>query len=204
MALLHGIKLKGCVRQLKTKVCVYMKPDAKLKEVQAVCEKEAGSDWEAVCVPQWFVSSVRELLQGSSVKAATIIGLPGGTTASPAKYAEMKQAVANGASLVILPANMDLCLAGDWNGVKQDLSGTMIAARKGAEVLALLDGTVLPTDQLVTAAQLCMQTGVRSVLVSGATKELLDRLQAAGVPAGGYGKTVPEGSATCAVLAAEE
>ena len=192
---------KGCVRQLKTKVCVYMKPDAKMEEIKAACEQVATADWEAMCVPEWFVSSVSEMLRGSAVKTATIIGLPGGTTSSSAKYAEMKQAVANGAALVILPANMDLCRAGDWNGAKQDLSGTMVAARKGAEVLALLDGTVLPAEQIVTAAQMCMQTGVRSVLVSGATQEMLDQLKEAGIPAGGYGKTVPEGTATCAVLA---
>lgn len=192
---------KGCVRQLKTKVCVYMKPDAKMEEIKAACEQVVTADWEAMCVPEWFVSSVSEMLRGSAVKTATIIGLPGGTTSSSAKYAEMKQAVANGAALVILPVNMDLCRAGDWNGAKQDLSGTMVAARKGAEVLALLDGTMLPADQIVTAAQMCMQTGVRSVLVSGATQEMLDQLKEAGIPAGGYGKTVPEGTATCAVLA---
>lgn len=178
------------------KMYVYMEAQATLDELKAACRKAAAS--EAICVPQWFVASAAAELKGTGVEVATIVGLPGGTTSSFAKYAEAKQAVANGADAVLVPVNQELCKT-DLSAAKNDFVASAAPVKKhGKRLLALVDAAGLTEQQVLDAAQACTASGAELTLLANANDALMKLLQEKELPAGTYGKTVAEPSVLCA------
>lgn len=193
------ILIKRMCVELKAKMYVYMNPAAKLQQITDVCSKAITDQCAAVCVPQWFVSTAAEVLAGSGVKTATILGLPGGTTSSAAKQAEAKQAIANGASMLIIPVNMNLYVKGMTSAAKNDLVSAAAPAKKGAEAISLIDAEKLSASEAEEVALLCIQSGSTSVLVANAAQGVMDRLKTAGIPCGSFGANAYEESILYAV-----
>lgn len=178
------------------KMYVYMEAQATLDELKAACGRAAAS--EAICVPQWFVAPAAQELKGTGVEVATIVGLPGGTTSSFAKYAEAKQAVANGADCVLVPVNQELCKT-DLPAAKNDFVASAAPVKKhGKRLLALVDAADLTEEQVLGAARACIASGAELTLLANATQELMLKLQKEELPAGTYGKAVAQPSALCA------
>lgn len=163
---------KGCEEM---EMAVSMRPDMSVDELKSFCRGAAETGKDAVCVPQWLVSTAAEELGGSGVCTATILGLPGGTTSTFAKFAEAKQAIANGAGLVIVPVNMELVRRGDQAGAKSDLVSVLVAgkttmARKcGARAAALIDADCTP-ELLEGAVEGAFSAGVETVFLLHADK----------------------------------
>lgn len=143
-----------------------MRPDMSFDAMKSACAEVKTSKARTLCIPQWFVADAAETLKGSGVKVATVVGLPGGTTSSFAKYAEVKQAVTAGAEVIIIPANMQLCQMSEWGAAKNDLAESMTPCKDRAAVYALLEVDALSCDQLGTAAEMCASCGVDAVLLS--------------------------------------
>ena len=86
-------------------------------------------------------------MAGSAVKVCTSIGLPGGKSATAAKYAEVKEAIKNGADEIDIPINMELLYKGDAEGVVKDLEGAMAPTKDKAVVKAVIETVGLSQDQ---------------------------------------------------------
>lgn len=185
---------------MKELIYEYMNPKSTLVQVQEACEKTLAAHCAGICVPQWFVSTAKQALNGAA-KVITIVGLPGGTTSSFAKYAEAKQAIANGADGVIVTVNMDLCAAGDFAAAKNDLIASMAPAKKHDCAAAILDAAALSGEQLMEAGKLCMDAGVKTVYVANACDACIGALLAAGVNAGTFGLHTAEAAVSCVTAA---
>ena len=53
-------------------------PATTIANMEALCRDAVASSVTAVCVPPMFVKKAKELLAGTSVKVATVIGFPYG------------------------------------------------------------------------------------------------------------------------------
>ena len=146
-----------------------LRPGAKITEIKQLLEAAKQRNSFAICIPQWFVSPVKEELSGSQVKIATVVGLPDGTNSPLAKYAEIKQAVAFGADIVLVPVNMDHCRAGDMAAVKKDLAESLTASKGKAEAGAILEVKDLDDSRIIEAAQACESVGAKVIMLSGIT-----------------------------------
>ncbi len=169
-----------------------MQPSMRLDEVKKACDEVRNGKAKTLCIPQWFVSYAAEQLKGSGVKVATVVGLPGGTTSSFAKYAEVKQAVVAGAEAILIPVNMQLCAVGDWGGAKNDLGESMVPCKDKATVYAVIEVDALSCDQLATAAEMCGSCGVDAVLLSAVvggrvSDQQVQAVKQKGVRTGVYG-----------------
>lgn len=145
-----------------------MRPGVKLTEIQQLLAKAKANNC-GLCVPQWFIWNVKENLEGSKIKIATIVGLPEGTNSPLAKYAEIKQAVGFGVNMVLVPVNMDMCRAGDIKGVQKDLAESITASRGKAEAAAIIEVKDLNTRTLTDAALGCVAVGADGVMLSAIT-----------------------------------
>ena len=189
---------KGCVIESMKKMYVHMAPQSTLDELTAACEQAATAACDALCVPQWFVAPAAAALKEKGVAVATIVGLPGGTTTSSAKYAEAKLAVANGAGIVIVPMNLELCKT-DAGAAKNDFVASAAPVKKhGKRLWTLIDAACLTAEQAVTAAGLGIAAGAELALLANADDALMDRLAKANIPAGTFGKATAAPSALCA------
>ena len=154
------------------KIYISMNPNANIGDVKKECQTAKDGEYSYICLPQWFVSPAADELDSSKTDVATIIGLPGGTTSSYAKFAEAKQAIANGARLIIIPINMSLCEKGDFAAAKNDLSSALVACKtingckRGAKAAVLIDGADLDENSLKKAVELCSDLDVCSVFIA--------------------------------------
>ena len=144
-----------------------MRPGAKVADMKQLFEAARRKNSFAVCIPQWFVSVAKENLVGSKIKIATVIGLPEGTNSPLAKYAEIKQAVAAGADLVLIPINMDYCRAGDTKAVQKDLAESLTASRGKAMAAAVIEVKDLDNSRIIETAQACASVGAEAIILSG-------------------------------------
>ena len=143
-----------------------LRPSAKVADVKRLVEAARQYQNFAICVPQWFVDFAKTELAGASTKIATIVGLPEGTSFPLAKYAEIKQAVAAGADIVLVPVNMDFCRAGDLKKVQKDLAESLTAAKTKATSAAIIEVNGLDKNALVDAAEACIGAGADVVMLS--------------------------------------
>lgn len=145
-------------------------PAVTTDEVRRMCETAKNKRLAAVCVPQWLVAFAKEQLFGSDVKVSTPIGLPGGVSATEAKYAEVKEAIKNGADEVDIPLNMDLLAAGDYEAVKKDLEEAMMPA-KGLVCIKVVVESAAGPQQLAAAVDIAQKSGANYLTVSTVTSQ---------------------------------
>ena len=168
-------------------VYAQMDPHLKLKDVENACHHAVEKRYKTVLLPQWFVGYAHDILGNADVKVATVVGLPGGTTSTFAKYAETKQAVSNGAKVVVIPANMEMLKRGEFAQDKGDLADSLVPTRNKAQACTLIEADALAQDKLVPAAEACLASGVQCVLLSGATADSVRALRSKNMPVGVYG-----------------
>src|SRR3954451_3599014 len=91
-----------------------LKPTTLVSEVEKVCGEAKEYGFAAVCVPPPFVKKSKELLQGSNVKVATVIGFPFGYSAVEAKLAEILLSMVDGADELDVVINILAIKNNDW------------------------------------------------------------------------------------------
>jgi len=74
-----------------------LKPTCLVADIQKLCDEAKQYQFAAVCVPPNFVKLAKELVNGTAVQVATVIGFPFGYSATEAKIAEIILAMVDGA-----------------------------------------------------------------------------------------------------------
>lgn len=169
-----------------------MRPGAKVSDVKQLFAAARQNNSFAVCIPQWFVSVAKENLVGSTIKIATVVGLPGGTNSPFAKYAEIKQAVAAGADIILVPTNADMCRTGNVKGVQKDLAESLTASKKKAVSGAIVEVNGLDRRGLAEICSGCNAVGADVVVLSTITGgtidvEVIKELKSKGIKVGVMG-----------------
>ena len=141
-------------------------PRIRIDEIRQMCNVAKQKKYVCVCVPQWFVAYAKELLAGTDVKVCTSIGLPGGNSSTPSKYAEAKMAVENGADEVDIPVNMALVEENDLEAVKRDMQEAMIPAYGKAAVKAVVETGKISQERLGQVIHVLKQCSVDYVVLS--------------------------------------
>ncbi len=146
-----------------------MRPGARVADIKALMDAAKRRDCYGVCIPQWFVSIAKETAVGTKQKIATIVGLPGGTNSPLAKYAEIKQAVAAGIDLVLVPVNMDYANAGNLETVSKEFTESITASKGKVPAGAIIEVKDLDENQITETAKACAAAGADMVILSAIT-----------------------------------
>ena len=83
-----------------------LKPNTSSSDIRTLCEEAKQYEFAAVCIPPYFVSHASQLLKGSKIKLATVIGFPFGYSHYSAKLAEAEQAITDGADELDMVMNI--------------------------------------------------------------------------------------------------
>ena len=183
---------QGCI------FMVNMNPDMRVQEVERLCAIAKRQKKYGVCLPQWFVGKAKEELEGTNLMTAPVVGLPGGGTSTPAKYAEIKQAVKEGAKAVFVPVNMEFCTRGMVPEARKDLAQCLTAAKGKASTAALLEVKDLSMGRIEEMAEACIGGGADLVMLSCVTGgsvrlDSVRKLKERGIRVGVYGGTSQPG-----------
>lgn len=138
-----------------------LKPDATQDQIVQLCNEAAHYRFATVCVqPTWVEVAVRALA-GTNVKVGTVVGFPHGATFTAVKKLEAEQALRMGARELDVVINVGALKSGNRKLVRDDLQAVVeIAHAEGGLVKAILETSLLTTDQKIAACQLGLAAGV--------------------------------------------
>ena len=122
-----------------------LKATASSSDVQKLCEEAIENEFYSVCVNGCYVADAKQLLQGTDVKVAAVVGFPLGAMTTAAKVFEAKEAVENGASEIDMVINIAKLKDGEFEFVENEIR--QIKEAIGDHVLKVIIETCYLTDE---------------------------------------------------------
>lgn len=153
-----------------------LKADASPEDISQLCQEACEHHFAAVCVNSAYIHLVVNLLKGSSVKVAAVVGFPLGASTSASKAFEAREAIQAGADEIDMVIQLGALKAGDYSFVYSDLLRVVEAARP-FPVKVILETGCLSEEQKIVACALAKAAGAAFVKTStgfgpgGATTE---------------------------------
>ena len=142
-----------------------LKPEAKRKKIQQLCEEARYYRFAAVCVNPVHVRYAAQLLADTPVKVCCVVGFPLGATLSSVKAYEAREAVRQGAQEVDMVMNIGALRDGDYELVRSDIEAVVSAADQ-ALVKVILETGLLTDDEKRQACLLAKEAGAAFVKTS--------------------------------------
>lgn len=154
-----------------------LKPDATKKQIETLCQEARDHKFFSVCVNPAWVSTAKELLNGSGVKICTVIGFPLGATTTETKAFETKNVIDLGADEVDMVIPIGALKDGNDQLVEQDIRAVVEAAKDRALTKVIIETSLLTDEEKKRACELAVKAGADFVKTStgfsggGATAE---------------------------------
>ena len=144
-----------------------LKPTAIHADIERICREAIQYEFAAVCVPPYHVKKAAELLNGSQVGLATVVGFPMGYVHYLHKWFEAAKAVRDGATEIDAVINIAAVKNGEWNYVKRELQtiADYCSQQKVASKIILETG-LLTEEEIVSLCKHCAKAGVNYVKTS--------------------------------------
>jgi len=138
-----------------------LKPTALISEIEKLCAEAREYSFAAVCVPPPFVKKAKQLLEGSKVKRATVIGFPFGYSAIEAKLAEILLAIVDGADELDIVINLIALKNNDWSYLANEISNIMPAIKQNNKVIKIIiESGILAKEEIIKCCELYGVAGV--------------------------------------------
>jgi deoxyribose-phosphate aldolase len=166
-----------------------LKADVNREAVEKLCREAKEHGFYSVCVNGRWVPLCKELLAGSDVNIAAVVGFPLGAMHSAAKAWEAGQGARDGANEIDMVLSVGSLLEGDFDAVESDIRQVVEAVKGQAIVKVIMETGFLNDEQKKTACRLSEKAGAHYVKTStgfgpgGATVEDI-RLMRENVSAG--------------------
>jgi deoxyribose-phosphate aldolase len=109
----------------------------------------------SVCVRPADVSLATEAVatvEGSPTRVCTVIGFPHGTTSTPAKVAEARQALADGATELDMVLNIGALIGGQHDQVQEDIAAVVQVGHESQALVKVIFETALLQESHKKAA----------------------------------------------------
>ena len=145
-------------------------------DIEKLCNEAKEYDFYSVCVNGWYVKKCAEILKGTDVKVAAVIGFPLGAMSTTSKVFEAKTCIEDGASEIDMVINVGMLKAKEYSYVEDEIR--KIKEAIGDNVLKVIIETCYLTDEeKVKACELSLNANADFVKTStgfgtgGATPE---------------------------------
>ncbi len=142
-----------------------LKAEATREEIEKLCAEARQYEFAAVCVNGCWVKTCADLLSGTGVKVATVVGFPLGAMTSVAKAFEAGELVKLGADELDMVAPIGHIHDQDWDYVQDDIEA-VVSAAQGRTVKVILETGTLEPLVVVKASAIAMEAGAGYVKTS--------------------------------------
>lgn len=139
-----------------------LKMDAKVEEINKLCEDAVKYHFETVCVSPYYVKYVSELLKDSNVGITTVIGFPNGYTTTSTKEFEAIEAINNGATEIDMVINVSAFKNKDYDYVKHEIE-TIRDAIDGKILKIIIETNLLTPKEIAKMTEICNETFVNYI-----------------------------------------
>lgn len=140
-------------------------PTATRADIVKVSEEARRYGFASVCVNSTWIGLVTRMLDGSRVMPICVVGFPLGAMATPAKAAETRQAIADGAQEIDMVIDIGALKGGDHDRVFDDIRAVVDAAQ-GRPVKVILETTLLSRDEKIVGCAISKSAGAQFVKTS--------------------------------------
>lgn len=138
-----------------------LKPDTTLEDIRRVCNEAKEYGFAAVCIPPLYIKSAVELLDGSAVKKAAVIGFPMGYAAIEAKLAEVVLAIVDGADELDMVMNISAVKNNDWQFIAHEINAILpVIKNKNRVIKIIIETGLLTSDEIIKCCELYGAAGV--------------------------------------------
>ncbi|HEY6976789.1 MAG TPA: deoxyribose-phosphate aldolase [Chitinophagaceae bacterium] len=138
-----------------------LKPTTLIADIEKLCSEASEYSFAAVCVPPPFVKKAKQLLDGSGVKTATVIGFPFGYSAIEAKLAEILLAIVDGADELDFVINLVALKNNDWSYLANEINNIMPAIKQNNKVIKIIiESGILEKEEIIKCCELYGAAGV--------------------------------------------
>lgn len=144
----------------------YLKPQGTDTEISALCSEAKEYGFYSVCINPCWIPLCRELLAGSGVKIAAVIGFPLGAMSSAAKAFEAEQAKKAGADELDMVINIGFLKAGKYDDVLNDIRGVVRVCRPDVRLKAIIENCLLSDEEKIRACEIAVKAGADFVKTS--------------------------------------
>lgn len=144
-----------------------LKPEAEESQIEKLCSEAREYDFFSVCVNTCYVGKCSDLLKGTDVKIAAVVGFPLGACTTATKAFETEEACKDGAKEIDMVLNVGVFKDGKYDYIRDDISAVVVAAEKyGAIVKVILETCLLSPEEIVEACKLSREAGAHFVKTS--------------------------------------
>lgn len=138
-----------------------LKPTTLISDIEKLCDEAKQYQFAAVCVPPNFVKRAKLLVEGSSVKVATVIGFPFGYSAVEAKIAEILLAIVDGVDELDVVINISAIKNNDWQYLANEINHIMPIVRNGKKVIKIIIESGILTDaEIISCCEIYGLAGI--------------------------------------------
>ena len=159
-----------------------LKPDATRADIEELCKIAKERGYANVCVNGVYVALCRQLLRGSGVGVACVVGFPLGASTTEVKAFEAAKAVEDGADEIDMVMAVGALKDGDFDYVAKDIAAVKHAC--GVTLKVIIEECLLTDEQIAEAARICVRSGADIVKTStgfskaGATLHAIEIIKA--------------------------
>lgn len=143
-----------------------LKPESTREQIVQICKEAIEYNFATVCVNPFWVSTVASELKGSKVGITTVVGFPLGASSTFSKISESRDAIAAGATEIDMVINIGALKSGDYETVKKDIEGVVLACRGQAVVKVIIETGYLTDEEKKKACMLSKMAGADFVKTS--------------------------------------
>ena len=144
-----------------------LKPEATEADVIKLCKEAKEYGFFAVCVNSCYVPLASELLEGSDVKIASVIGFPLGACSIDVKAFETEWACNEGAQEIDMVIHVGALKEGRYDYVREDIATVVaVAEEHDAIVKVILETCLLTDEEILKACELSREAGAGFVKTS--------------------------------------
>ena len=140
-----------------------LKPIATKDDIKKLCEEAIEYDFYSVCVNPYYVEYASQLLQGTDVKVACVIGFPLGANTTQIKKLEAVEAVKNGAGELDMVINQGLFKMGEYQAVLDDINAVCEA---GVPVKVIIETSQLNQEEIAKLCEIVNQSNALYIKTS--------------------------------------
>lgn len=158
-----------------------LKSTTLVSDIEKLCAEAKQYQFAAVCVPPNFVKRAKLLLEGSTVKVATVIGFPFGYSAVEAKIAEILLAMVDGADELDVVSNISAIKNSDWVYLADEINHIIpIIRSKNKVIKIIIESGILTDEEIIKCCEIYGLAGIDYLKTStgyaekGATVETVE------------------------------
>jgi len=140
-----------------------LSPTAVQADIRRLCQEAIEHRFAAVCVTGKWVSLAADLLRGSGVRTAAVVGFPLGTASPRLKALEAQEAVMNGADELDMVADLAAIVEKDDKMLRRDIEAVWKVCRQMNPPVVLkviIESAALTDEQIVFACRIGQEIGV--------------------------------------------